>query len=82
MNPAPGGAHSKGSVPIRWVNVLCQRLSVVALLAESLPVALIPEQLLVTAVRYDVVYHRRLGVPPRLCFRVNLTTVSTYLFPD
>ena len=63
VNPAPGGAHSKGSVPIRWVDVLCQRLSVVALLAKSLPVALVPEQLLVTTVRYNVIHHCSLGVP-------------------
>ena len=57
MNPAPGGAHSEGSVPIRRIDVLRQCLSVVAPLAKSLPVALVPEQLLVTTVRYDVIHH-------------------------
>ena len=63
VNPAPGGAHSKGSVPISRVDVFRQRLSVVALLAKSLPVALVPEQLLVTTVRYNVIHHCSLGVP-------------------
>lgn len=66
VNPAPGGAHSKGSVPISRVDVLRQCLSVVTLLAKTLPVALVPEQFLVTTVRYDVIHHRSLSVPSQL----------------
>ena len=46
------------SVTVCWIDVLCQRFPVVALFAESLPVALIPEQFLVATVRDDVIHHR------------------------
>ena len=36
---------------------------VVALFAQRLPVALVPEQLPVAPVRYDVIYNLRLGKP-------------------
>ena len=50
-------------VPINRVDVLRQCLAVVVRLAETLPIALVPEQLLVTTVRYDVIHHCSLGVP-------------------
>lgn len=46
------------SVGVSRVDVLGQCLSVVALFAESLPVVLVPEQLLITTVRNDVIHHR------------------------
>lgn len=50
------------SVPIFGGLVLCPGLRVMALLTQSLPVAPIPEQLLVTAVRNDVVNNCCFGV--------------------
>ena len=54
MTPAPVGV----SVGVGRVDVLGQRLLIVAALAESLPVVLVPEKFLVTTVRNDVIHHR------------------------
>ena len=46
------------------MSVLCHRFSVMALLAEALPVRPVPEQLWIAAVRHDVVNHSGSGVSP------------------
>ena len=46
------------SVGVGRVDVLGQRLLIVAALAESLPVVLVPEKFLVSTVRNDVIHHR------------------------
>ena len=50
------------SIPIFRILILCPGLRVMALFTQSLPVAPIPKQLLVTAVRNDVVNDRSFGV--------------------
>lgn len=68
------------SVGVGRVDVFGQRLLIVAALAESLPVVLIPEKFLVTTVRNDVVHHRcpdvlaLLGTlhTERMCFKIRL----------
>lgn len=52
------------SVVVCWATVLVPGLLVVVGFTEWLPVALIPEQLLVTTVRYDMVNHSGLGISP------------------
>ena len=73
---------SQKSVAVGRPTVLAPCFDVVVVSAQPMSVAPIPEQFLVTAMRYDVIDHRCLGVPPQLCSCVNLTSVSTYLFPD
>lgn len=48
---------------IRWVAVLIICFDVVMAFTKALPVALIPEQLLVTTVGDDVVHHRCFSEP-------------------
>lgn len=50
-------ATIKQSKRVRRPHIFCQGLGVVAPLTEPLPVLLIPEQLTVTTVRYDMVNH-------------------------
>lgn len=54
MTPAPAGV----SVGVGRVDVLGQRLLIVAALTEWLPVVLVPEKFLVTTVRNDVIHTR------------------------
>ena len=49
-------------VPIHRIDVLRQRLFIVAGFTKTLPVAPIPEQPRVSSVGYDVVHHSGLGV--------------------
>ena len=51
------------SVPIFRPAILVARLEIVVLFAQALPVALIPEQLLVSTMRNDVVNHSGLHIP-------------------
>ena len=51
------------SIPVFRSAVLIPRLEVMVLFAEALPVRPIPEQLLVTAVRDDMVYHGGFHIP-------------------
>ena len=68
------------SVGVGRVDVFGQRLLIVAALAESLPVVLIPEKFLVTTVRNDVIHDRcpdvlaLLGAlhTERMCFKIRL----------
>ena len=53
-------------VPIHRVDVLSQRLLIVARLTQALPVASIPEQLLVSTMGCDVVNHSGFRVPALL----------------
>ena len=76
IQTAPGVANR--SIVINRISFLCHRFSVVALLAEALPVRLIPEQLWIAAVRHDVVNHSGSGVSPlfhadntqRMCLQI------------
>ena len=52
------------SVPIHRVDVLSQRLLIVARLTQALPVASIPEQLLISTMGCDVVNHSGFRVSP------------------
>ena len=54
----------KNLIAVDRISVLCHRFSVVALLAKTLPVRPIPEQIWVAAVRHDVVNHSGSGVSP------------------
>ena len=56
----------KNLIAVDRISVLCHRFSVVALLAKTLPVRPIPEQLWIAAVRHDVVNHSGSGVSPAL----------------
>ena len=47
------------SVAIRRIAVLSSGLPVVALLTQRLPVRLVPEELLISSVRNDVIHNRR-----------------------
>ena len=47
------------SVSIRRIAVLSSGLPVVALLTQRLPVRLVPEELLISSVRNDVIHNRR-----------------------
>lgn len=49
-------------IAISWCTVIPARLLIMARLAQALPVAPLPEQFLVTAMRDDVIHHRGLGV--------------------
>ena len=51
---------------VRWAAVLVTRFQVMMSYTEWLPVALVPEQLLVATVRHDMVHHGCLGVTPLL----------------
>lgn len=53
-DPGPRWALSVG---VGRIDILGQSLPIVTLFAESLPVALVPEQFLVTTVRNDVIHH-------------------------
>lgn len=46
------------SVGVGRVDVFGQRLFIVTVLAESLPIILVPEKVLVTTVRNDVIHDR------------------------
>ena len=52
------------SVPIHRVDVLSQRLLIMARLTQALPVASIPEQLLISTMGCDVVHHSGFRVSP------------------
>ena len=54
------------SVMVGRSAVLASCFDVVMVFTKALPVALIPEQLLVATVRYDVIHHRGLGIPSQL----------------
>ena len=51
---------------VRWSAVFQAGLLIVVSFAQRLPIALIPEKIPVTTVRYDVVNHRCFHVPPLL----------------
>ena len=67
MTPPQGGHYramrDSTSIVILRVAVFCPGLPVMAVFAERLPVGLVPEQLLISTVRNDVVDDRRLDVP-------------------
>ena len=77
------------SVGVSRIDVLGQCLLVMALFAEGLPVALIPEQFLVSTGRNDVIHHRSPDVLATLgsrscCFwmeRQMLLTVEPRVLP-
>ena len=75
----------KNLIAVDRISVLCHRFSVVALLAKTLPVRPIPEQLWVAAVRHDVVNHSGSGVSPLLhadnAQRMRLQICSARLLP-
>ena len=50
-------------IPIHHILILRVRLDAVVPVTQALPVALIPEQLRITTVRYDVIYIRSFHVP-------------------
>lgn len=54
----------KNLIVVDRISFLCHRFSVMALLAKTLPVCPVPEQLWITAVRHDVVNHSCSGVSP------------------
>ena len=65
--------------------IFCPGLSVVAPLAKRLPVALVPEQLSVAPVRYDMVHNLGLGKPAfalaLLAKRIGFQVSLAYLLP-
>ena len=75
----------KNLIAVDRISVLCHRFSVVAWLAEALPVRPIPEQLWIAAVRHDVVNHSGSGVYPLLhadnTQRMHLQVCSARLLP-
>ena len=68
------------SIMVSWLAVFLTGLPVMARLAQRLPVGLIPEQLHVPSVRFDVVHHRSPHIPTvrhapdaqRMCFKKSL----------
>ena len=58
FDPPLGSARWGESVTELLVSIFCHGLGIMAVLAERLPVAPIPEQLLVTTMGNDVVNHR------------------------
>ena len=81
----PAAAHSEG---VGRSAVLSAGLEVVMLLAQRLPVVLVPEQTRITTVRNDVINHGSLHVPRRVFFQalhtkwVFLKEQSTCLLPS
>ena len=63
----PPAAFQTQSIPIDGISVFRPCLAVVAGLAKSLPVALVPHQMRITTVRNDMVDHGRCR-EPSLCF--------------
>ena len=63
----PPAAFQTQSIPIDGISVFRPCLAVVAELAKSLPVALVPHQMRITTVRNDMVDHGRCR-EPSLCF--------------
>ena len=63
----PPAAFQTQSIPIDRISVFRPCLAVVAGLAKSLPVALVPHQMRITTVRNDMVDHGRCR-EPSLCF--------------
>ena len=72
-------------IPICRCTVLSARFFVVARLAQRLPVALVPKQIFITSVRYDVVNDRCLGISSLLqalgAQRMLSQELSAYLLP-
>ena len=54
------------SVPIHRIDILGQRLLIMARLTQALPVGLVPEQLLVSTMGFNVIHHSGFRVPTLL----------------